>query len=731
MKVLSLFSGIGAFEKALTNIGIDYELVGFSEIDKYATKSYCAIHNVSQALNYGDISKINLDSLPNDIDLITHGSPCFIAGTKIFTNQGYKNIEDIEIGDYVLTHNNKFQKVLKVGNKQSEIYTIKSQGMIETKTTANHPYYIRTMYKKWNNKTRQYERMWKKPIWKEVKSLTTNDFVGVPIPQIEENPYNLDEETCWLLGRYIADGHIRHDKRKNRLNSCYYGVVYSIGNMKIEDFQMHLNKYHASVYKHTKSCYRAVIASQKLVEFIENNNFGEGAINKNIPNLILNLPINLAKTFLDGYMAGDGYVKDNKYSASTISRNLILGLQLLIAKVYNTSSNVYYCIKPSKYIIEDRIVNQHNIYQIKFNKEIKKQNNSFVDFENNIIWYPIKRIIKTNYINTVYNLEVENDNSYTANNFIVHNCQDFSLAGKQIGGDKGSGTRSSLMWYTVNIIEKCKPKYVVWENVKNLLSKKHRHNFDGYLEIMDKLGYNNYYQVLNAKDYGIPQNRERVYTVSIRKDIDKYNFEFPKPEELKIRLKDLLDTEVDEKYYLNDKQLERIKNSTFQQERKRIQEKEYSDTLCARDWKDPKCVQVIRKYGIFDTEKSKHQAGSIYDKNGLSPTIDTMQGGYRQPMIEVIGNYNPSGYDASRVVSSSELAPTVKENHGVVTATIENYRIRKLIPKECWRLMGFSDEDFYKAQSVPTSNTQLYKQAGNSIVVNVLEKIFKNLFKNA
>ena len=107
-------------------------------------------------------------------------------------------------------------------------------------------------------------------------------------------------------------------------------------------------------------------------------------------------------------------------------------------------------------------------------------------------------------------------------------CQDFSLAGKGAGGDKDSGTRSSLMYETIRIVDKLKPKYVIWENVKNLLSKKHRHNFDVYLETMEQLGYTNYYQVLNAKDYGIPQNRERVFTISILGD---RNFEFPDGDE--------------------------------------------------------------------------------------------------------------------------------------------------------------------------------------------------------
>lgn len=143
--------------------------------------------------------------------------------------------------------------------------------------------------------------------------------------------------------------------------------------------------------------------------------------------------------------------------------------------------------------------------------------------------------------------------------FIMHGspCQDFSVAGLQQGGDEGTGTRSSLMWETVRIINQVKPKYVLWENVKNVISKKHRHNFDKYIDALGNMGYNSYYQVLNAKDYGIPQNRERVFTLSIRKDIDNV-FIFPDKEPLNLKLKDMLEDKVDEKYYLSDKALNYI-----------------------------------------------------------------------------------------------------------------------------------------------------------------------------
>ena len=338
------------------------------------------------------------------------------------------------------------------------------------------------------------------------------------------------------------------------------------------------------------------------------------------------------------------------------------------------------------------------------------------------------------------NFEVQDIKTWDKNlkdiDIITHGspCQDFSLAGKQAGGDIGSGTRSSLMYETIRIVGKIRPKYILWENVKNLLSKKHKHNFDAYIETMNILGYNSYYQVLNAKDYGIPQNRERVYTISIRKDIDKGNFKFPEKEELKLRLKDILEKNVNEKYYLKDYQIENIKKSNFMSNRRRIQEKEYCDTLCARDWKDPKCVQVAQ----LDI-KGHDCIKRVYSDKGISPTLTDMQGGNRQPKIlelpciaasRGINPENPSdrtpGIETEQRLEinnkgTSNCITTVQKDNYVLEP---NIRIRKLTPKECWRLMGFSDEDFEKAEKVPTSNTHLYKEAGNSICVPLLEKIF-------
>ena len=298
-------------------------------------------------------------------------------------------------------------------------------------------------------------------------------------------------------------------------------------------------------------------------------------------------------------------------------------------------------------------------------------------------------------------------------------CQDISSAGygKGLFNDDGTKTRSGLFFDALRIIEETKPKYAIAENVKALTSKKFKSEFELVLKSLDEIGYNNYYQVLDAKNYGIPQHRERVFIVSIRKDIDNGKFEFPEPFELKLRLKDMLENEVDKKYYLSEKQVNSIRTSTYTQNARRIQEKDFCDTLCARDWKDPKCVKVEPKRigGLFDTEKSKHQAGAVWDKEYIAPTIDTMQGGYRQPLITEDKNVAPT---LTTQCNSTTSTSTILKSDGI--------RIRKITPKECWRLMGFTDEDFEKAQNF-NSNTQLYKQAGNSVCVNVIEELYKNL----
>ncbi len=205
-------------------------------------------------------------------------------------------------------------------------------------------------------------------------------------------------------------------------------------------------------------------------------------------------------------------------------------------------------------------------------------------------------------------------------------------------------TRSGLLGQaqrllTVSHTEGTLPKYLLLENVKNLVGSKFKPQFDAWVNWLDLIGYNTYYKVLNGKHYGIPQNRERIFAISIRKDVDINGYTFPEAIPLTTRLKDILEKSVDEKYYLPDDRIEKILNSTFMQEKKRIQTTDVCDTLLARDYKDPKCVPVeddaspIRIGNIYDEKFGTGYAGNVWDKDGISPTLQTAQGGNRQPLV--------------------------------------------------------------------------------------------------
>ena len=212
-------------------------------------------------------------------------------------------------------------------------------------------------------------------------------------------------------------------------------------------------------------------------------------------------------------------------------------------------------------------------------------------------------------------------------------CQDISLAGKQKGlfNEDGTPTRSGLFFDALRIIEATKPKFAIAENVKNLTGKKFKEQFEIVLQSLENAGYNNYWMVLNAKDFGIPQNRERVFIISIRSDVDQ-GYEFPEKQELKLRLKDMLEEKVDEKFYLSDMALNNLFQTNFKQasyENRVMSANEVCSTLLARDYKDPRCVQLAQIY----PNSGNPQAGRIYDADGISPAMDTCSGGNRMPKI--------------------------------------------------------------------------------------------------
>lgn len=385
-------------------------------------------------------------------------------------------------------------------------------------------------------------------------------------------------------------------------------------------------------------------------------------------------------------------------------------------------------------------------------------------------------------------------------------CQDFSVAGKQKGSvwtckdcgheynpltvhwserDKcpecGSNniekTRSSLLVEYLRVIRANKPNFGMYENVKNIVGKQFKETtFKLFTDELKEYGYNVYWKVLNAKDYGIPQNRERVYLIFIKKELDNGKFVFPVEFDNGIRLKDVLEDEVDEKYYVSEEKLQRfitnLNNDTsvlydpcqVKREGKSREYNDYCPTLTSRDYKEPRLVNenAVKQVGnIVNTGNwDNPKRGRIYSPDGCSPALNCCGGGGLEPKIIQVGKINSS--QDGVVVSDEGVSPTHTAGHGNMPKVLEvpdysycldanyykgttieqyidkhrrqliseknNLRIRKLTPKECFRLMGFNDSD-YEAASKVVSNSQMYKQTGNSIVVDVLYYILVELYK--
>lgn len=251
-------------------------------------------------------------------------------------------------------------------------------------------------------------------------------------------------------------------------------------------------------------------------------------------------------------------------------------------------------------------------------------------------------------------------------------CQDISIAGKKAGffDEEGNATRSGLFFDALRIIREAKPVVAIAENVKHLTSIKMEKEFTTVIRSLETIGYNNYWRILNAKDYGLPQNRERVFIVSIRKDTDN-SFLFPEPEPLNLRMKDFLDSNVDESYFLSHEQCSRV-------------------VLLSPPSKG--CHEEAKIIQAADLSHYQNdQMNRVYSPDGLAPTLKSVSGGGREIKV------------------------------------LDNHRIRKLTEREYFRLMGFTAEDAALLKANGISKTQLYRMAGNSIAVPVLEKLFRAL----
>lgn len=526
-------------------------------------------NNMVASHNLGSIMSIKGEDLDIvDADkycyLLTYSFPCFTMDSLVLTDKGYKKIVDVKVGDSVLTHDNTYKNVVRTFiNGKHDIYSVKGMGIDEIKATANHKFYVRELYRKGHRQVRSFNH----PQWKELKDLTKNDYLGVAInnnsiiPKWNGVSYNWSDgrksrhvnnlqkmmdnkDFWWVIGRYMGDGWQRSQG----------GIIICCDKNEKEELAERLFSVFGFMpcFLEEKTVVKFHIGSKEFSEFVKQ--FGSGAGNKTINNTIIDLPNELLQEFLYGYLSADGCFTNGVYKATSVSRELIYGIAQCVAKVYKTPYRIYKVKVNPKKIIDGRLVNQKDWWQLVFKTEKKKQDKAF--YENGHIWFPIKDIQFCGEEN-VYDIEVEKNHSFTVQNVIVHNCQDLSSAGKGAGMEKGSGTRSGLLWEVERILTETDelPQVLLMENVPEVVGKKNMPQFAKWLAFLDELGYKTKWEVLNTKDFGIPQNRARCFAVSVLGD---YYYDMPKEFPLKKRLKDVLEKRVDESYYLKDETIKAL-----------------------------------------------------------------------------------------------------------------------------------------------------------------------------
>ena len=360
-------------------------------------------------------------------------SPCFVEGTKIKTSNGYKNIENLNTSDLVLTHNNQYRQVIRTMNHEVDsVIELKNMGSLPIKTTFNHPFYIRKhigrKYFLENNKYKSI-RKFTNPYWEQASNLTKGDYIGMPVNCKSIIPQwgNLDlsdENIWWIIGRYIGDGWLRLVKKGKNHGQSYHTLICCNKN---DNEQQEIEERISKCFNYTKTeentTYRYDISLKSLYSYLEK--FGKGAKEKHLIEDVYDLPVHLLKAFLEGYQSADGYSPKNRNDIfyTSISYDLILGLQNCIHKCYKVPTTII-CRKKENIkhsVLSDgrKIIAKNDVYILSFRLNSNKYNGFF---EDNYMWLPFrykKEIIENN---IVYNISVKDDESYTVNNIAVHNC---------------------------------------------------------------------------------------------------------------------------------------------------------------------------------------------------------------------------------------------------------------------------------------------------------------------
>jgi len=542
--MVDLFAGTGAFTHAFQSTG-QVECVFANDMVEASKKIYDA--NFTHTLTLENLNDVKVEDIPAH-DILTGGFPCFVEGTRVLTNSGYKAIEKVEDSDLLFTHTGSFQRILNKQIKHGSLtlHSINTQYHPHTiQCTEEHPFYVRERVRTWNNDRRRYTYTFNNPEWLSASKLTENHFTGLVINTDSIIPFELNKPDQWfMMGYFLGDGWI---ETKNKIRFA----------INTKDKEYVVNRISSVLNITDKKCSTGKSDKYGCANLVWWNilkDFGKYSHGKKIPEWVQQAPVEFIKEFLLGYQTADGCInsssngiKNHHIQYTTVSINIAYGIQRLYLKL-GLLCSISYHIMPPKCIIEGRIVNQMNTYKLRVTINRQRLSSSFI--EDGYAWFKIKtNISKNTNPLTVYNFEVEHDNSYCVENTIVHNCQPFSIAGNQEGFND---ERSNVFWKILAIIDHHGPRCVVLENVKNLVSHDDGNTFQIIKQNLEDRGYHVMTKILDTSVItGVPQHRERIYIVCLkdRAVFDAFSLDFPTVQKAPVTSMLLAESAVPAKYY--------------------------------------------------------------------------------------------------------------------------------------------------------------------------------------